>query len=70
MSYENHLTNYTKSFTSLNISDYIFSDSNSVDLKSLTPIATTVVALKYNNGVVWLETEGLLKEIILLMMTS
>ena len=52
MSYENHLTNYTKSFTSLNISDYIFSESNSVDLKSLTPIATTVVALKYNNGVV------------------
>ena len=52
MSYENHLTNYTKSFTSMNISDYNFSESNNVDIKSLTPIATTVVALKYNNGVV------------------
>ncbi len=52
MSFENHLSNYTKSFTSMNISEYIFSDSNKIDIKSLTPIATTVVALKYNDGVV------------------
>ncbi|MDA2969764.1 MAG: proteasome subunit beta [Actinomycetota bacterium] len=52
MGFEEHLNNYIKSFMNINISDYKISSSENVDIKNLTPIATTVVALKFDSGVV------------------